>query len=541
MPLKQHLKKVLVVGSGPIVIGQAAEFDYAGTQACRALREEGLNVVLVNSNPATIMTDGAIADEVYVEPLTLSSLREIIRREKPDGLLSTLGGQTGLTLSMQLAREGFLQEQGVELLGAKLETIEKAEDRELFKETMESIGEPVIPSRVVTEVEDALSFAEFISYPVIVRPAFTLGGTGGGIAGNGKELSAIAANGLRLSPIHQILVEKCVSGWKEIEFEVMRDGAGNVITVCSMENLDPVGIHTGDSIVAAPALTLADREYQMLRTAALNIISSLGIEGGCNCQFALDPESFRYAVIEVNPRVSRSSALASKATGYPIARVAAKIAVGLTLDEIPNEITGKTAACFEPALDYVVVKFPKWPFDKFIYGCRRLGTQMKATGEVMAIGRSFEQAMMKAVRGAEVSLDTLAMPKLASLTEEELKKKIHAQDDERIFAVYEALRRGTPIGELHRQTKIDEWFLAKLWNLAAMERALRDEPLTEELYRTAKLLGFPDSAVRRLSVRSPRLPCPLPARWLTPAARSLKRKRRTSIPLPARKMKPCHS
>ena len=508
MPLKQHLKKVLVVGSGPIVIGQAAEFDYAGTQACRALREEGLNVVLVNSNPATIMTDGAIADEVYVEPLTLSSLREIIRREKPDGLLSTLGGQTGLTLSMQLAREGFLQEQGVELLGAKLETIEKAEDRELFKETMESIGEPVIPSRVVTEVEDALSFAEFISYPVIVRPAFTLGGTGGGIAGNGKELSAIAANGLRLSPIHQILVEKCVSGWKEIEFEVMRDGAGNVITVCSMENLDPVGIHTGDSIVAASALTLADREYQMLRTAALNIISSLGIEGGCNCQFALDPESFRYAVIEVNPRVSRSSALASKATGYPIARVAAKIAVGLTLDEIPNEITGKTAACFEPALDYVVVKFPKWPFDKFIYGCRRLGTQMKATGEVMAIGRSFEQAMMKAVRGAEVSLDTLAMPKLASLTEEELKKKIHAQDDERIFAVYEALRRGTPIGELHRQTKIDEWFLAKLWNLAAMERALRDEPLTEELYRTAKLLGFPDSAVRRLSGQEPPLALP---------------------------------
>ncbi len=508
MPLKQYLKKVLVVGSGPIVIGQAAEFDYAGTQACRALREEGLNVVLVNSNPATIMTDGAIADEVYVEPLTLPSLREIIRREKPDGLLSTLGGQTGLTLSMQLAREGFLQEQGVELLGAKLETIEKAEDRELFKETMESIGEPVIPSRVVTEVEDALSFAEFISYPVIVRPAFTLGGTGGGIAGNEKELSEIAANGLRLSPIHQILVEKCVSGWKEIEFEVMRDGAGNVITVCSMENLDPVGIHTGDSIVAAPALTLADREYQMLRTAALNIISSLGIEGGCNCQFALDPESFRYAVIEVNPRVSRSSALASKATGYPIARVAAKIAVGLTLDEIPNEITGKTAACFEPALDYVVVKFPKWPFDKFIYGCRRLGTQMKATGEVMAIGRSFEQAMMKAVRGAELSLDTLAMPKLASLTEEELKKKIRAQDDERIFAVYESLRRGTPIGELHRQTKIDEWFLAKLWNLAAMERALRDEPLTEELYRAAKLLGFPDSAVRRLSGQKPPLALP---------------------------------
>lgn len=509
MPLKQHLKKVLVVGSGPIVIGQAAEFDYAGTQACRALREEGLNVVLVNSNPATIMTDGAIADEVYVEPLTLPSLREIIRREKPDGLLSTLGGQTGLTLSMQLAREGFLEEQGVELLGARLETIEKAEDRELFKETMESIGEPVIPSSVVTDTQAALEFADFIGYPVIVRPAFTLGGTGGGIAANVKELTSIAANGLRLSPIHQILVEKCVSGWKEIEFEVMRDAAGNVITVCSMENLDPVGIHTGDSIVAAPALTLADKEYQMLRTAALNIISSLGIEGGCNCQFALDPESFRYAVIEVNPRVSRSSALASKATGYPIARVAAKIAVGLTLDEIPNEVTGKTMACFEPALDYVVVKFPKWPFDKFIYGCRRLGTQMKATGEVMAIGRSFEAAMMKAVRGAELSLDTLSMPRLSSLTPEELKKKITAQDDERIFAVYEALSRGVTIGELHRLTKIDEWFLAKLWRLAAMERALREEKLTDSLYREAKLLGFPDTAVRRLSGQE--LPAPLPA------------------------------
>ena len=509
MPLKQHLKKVLVVGSGPIVIGQAAEFDYAGTQACRALREEGLNVVLVNSNPATIMTDGAIADEVYVEPLTLPSLREIIRREKPDGLLSTLGGQTGLTLSMQLAREGFLEEQGVELLGARLETIEKAEDRELFKETMESIGEPVIPSSVVTDTQAALEFADFIGYPVIVRPAFTLGGTGGGIAANVKELTSIAANGLRLSPIHQILVEKCVSGWKEIEFEVMRDAAGNVITVCSMENLDPVGIHTGDSIVAAPALTLADKEYQMLRTAALNIISSLGIEGGCNCQFALDPESFRYAVIEVNPRVSRSSALASKATGYPIARVAAKIAVGLTLDEIPNEVTGKTMACFEPALDYVVVKFPKWPFDKFIYGCRRLGTQMKATGEVMAIGRSFEAAMMKAVRGAELSLDTLSMPRFSSLTPEELKKKIIAQDDERIFAVYEALSRGVTIGELHRFTKIDEWFLAKLWRLAAMERALREEKLTDSLYREAKLLGFPDTAVRRLSGQE--LPAPLPA------------------------------
>ena len=351
MPLKPNLKKILLIGSGPIVIGQAAEFDYAGTQACRALREEGLNVVLVNSNPATIMTDGAIADEVYVEPLTLSMLRKIIIKEKPDGLLSTIGGQMGLTLSMQLAREGFLEAHGVELLGASLDTIEKAEDRERFKETMESIGEPVIPSRVVTDVESALEYAQTIRYPVVVRPAFTLGGTGGGIAADEKELTEIASNGLRLSPIHQILVEKCVSGWKEIEFEVMRDGAGNVITVCSMENLDPVGVHTGDSIVAAPALTLADKEYQTLRSAALRIISALGVEGGCNCQFALDPESFRYAVIEVNPRVSRSSALASKATGYPIARAAAKIAVGLRLDEIRNEITGKTSACFEPALD----------------------------------------------------------------------------------------------------------------------------------------------------------------------------------------------
>ncbi len=511
MPVKQNLKKVLVVGSGPIVIGQAAEFDYAGTQACRALREEGLNVVLVNSNPATIMTDGAVADEVYVEPLTLESLRRIIRLEKPDGLLSTLGGQTGLTLSMQLAREGFLEQEGVELLGASLETIEKAEDRELFKETMEQIGEPVIPSQVVTSVEDALAFAEQITYPVIVRPAFTLGGTGGGIAANREELREIASNGLRLSPITQILVEKCISGWKEIEFEVMRDGAGNVITVCSMENLDPVGIHTGDSIVAAPALTLADKEYQMLRTAALHIISSLGVEGGCNCQFALDPDSFRYAVIEVNPRVSRSSALASKATGYPIARVAAKIALGLRLDEIDNEITGKTKACFEPALDYVVVKFPKWPFDKFIYAARRLGTQMKATGEVMAIGRSFEQALMKAVRGAELSLDCLAMPKLQKLSAEELRQKILAQDDERIFALYEAVRRGVPLEELHRLTMVDHWFLAKLRSLARLEARLAAEPLTRQLYREAKQAGWPDSAVRRISGQEP--PEQLPAAY----------------------------
>ena len=373
MPLNKSLKKVMVIGSGPIVIGQAAEFDYAGTQACRALKEEGLEVVLVNSNPATIMTDSAIADHVYIEPLTLEFVKRIIEKEKPDSILSTLGGQTGLTLSMELAKEGFLKSHNVTLLGASPETIDKAEDRQCFKDTMEAIGEPVIPSKVVTTIEDALDFAEVISYPVIVRPAFTLGGTGGGIAANKEELYNIAEAGIRLSPINQILVEKCISGWKEIEFEVMRDAIGNEITVCSMENFDPVGVHTGDSIVIAPAVTLADKEYQMLRSAALNIIQAMGIEGGCNCQFALNPESFEYAVIEVNPRVSRSSALASKATGYPIARVATKIAIGYHLDEIPNEVTGETMACFEPALDYVTVKFPKWPFDKFVYATPEAG------------------------------------------------------------------------------------------------------------------------------------------------------------------------
>ena len=390
MPLNPNHKKVLVIGSGPIIIGQAAEFDYAGTQACRALKEEGLEVVLVNSNPATIMTDTVMADHVYVEPLTLDFLKGIIKKEKPDSLLSTLGGQTGLTLSMQLAKEGFLEKEGVTLLGADPDTIDKAEDRQIFKDTMDKIGEPTIPSVITETLDGALAFAQTIGYPVIVRPAFTLGGTGGGIAYTEPELREIAASGLRQSPITQILVEKCIAGWKEIEFEVMRDGDGNVITICSMENLDPIGIHTGDSIVVAPALTLADKEYQMLRSSALNIISSMGIEGGCNVQFALHPMSFEYAVIEVNPRVSRSSALASKATGYPIARVAAKIAIGYRMDEIFNEVTGKTKACFEPALDYVVVKFPKWPFDKFVYASRTLGTQMKATGEVMAIGRTFE-------------------------------------------------------------------------------------------------------------------------------------------------------
>ena len=500
MPLRKDIKKVLVIGSGPIVIGQAAEFDYAGTQACRALKQEGLEVVLVNSNPATIMTDKAMADKIYIEPLTLDVVKRIIKLEKPDSVLSTLGGQTGLTLSMQLAEEGFLEEQGVKLLGANPETIHKAEDRQAFKDTMEKIGEPCIPSKVVESLEDAVAFAnDEIGYPVIVRPAFTLGGTGGGIANDERELRDIAKNGLRLSPIHQILVEKCISGWKEIEFEVIRDRKGNVITVCSMENFDPVGVHTGDSIVVAPAVTLTDKEYQMLRTASLNIISELKVEGGCNCQFALHPESMEYAVIEVNPRVSRSSALASKATGYPIAKVATRIAIGYTLDEIVNQVTGKTYACFEPALDYLVVKFPKWPFDKFFYAKRTLGTQMKATGEVMSIGTSFEQALMKAVRGIELKLDTPNLPKLKAKTDEEIVELLHQTDDERLFVVYEAIKRGVPFQKIHEITRIDEWFLGKLQNLAQMEEALCRGPLTQELYKQAKDFGFLDSTIETLS------------------------------------------
>ncbi|MBQ7839581.1 MAG: carbamoyl-phosphate synthase large subunit [Lachnospiraceae bacterium] len=499
MPLNPNLKKVMVIGSGPIVIGQAAEFDYAGTQACRALKEEGLEVVLVNSNPATIMTDAAMADHVYVEPLTLDFLKKIIKKEKPDSILSTLGGQTGLTLSMQLAKDGFLEQEGVTLLGANPETIDKAEDRQTFKNTMEAIGEPVIPSVVTNTLEGAVSFAHTTGYPVIVRPAFTLGGTGGGIANNESELREIAAAGLRLSPITQILVEKCIAGWKEIEFEVMRDGGGNVITICSMENLDPVGVHTGDSIVIAPAVTLADKEYQMLRSAALHIIEAMGIEGGCNVQFALHPESFEYAVIEVNPRVSRSSALASKATGYPIARVAAKIAIGYRMDEIKNEITGKTKACFEPALDYVVVKFPKWPFDKFVYATRKLGTQMKATGEVMAIGRNFEQALMKAVRGAEISHDCLADAKMRALSDDALIEKILAGDDERIFGLYEALYRGFTVEKLHSLTMVDEWFLEKILHLCELEKRLGADEITPDFLRELKQNGFPDKTISRLS------------------------------------------
>lgn len=499
MPLRKDIKKVLVIGSGPIIIGQAAEFDYAGTQACRALKQEGLEVVLINSNPATIMTDKAMADKVYIEPLTLDVVKKIIEIEKPDSVLSTLGGQTGLTLSMQLAECGFLDEHNVKLLGANPETIHKAEDRQAFKDTMEKIGEPCIPSKVVETVEDAVDFAEVIDYPVIVRPAFTLGGTGGGIAYNEDELRDISTNGLRLSPITQVLIEKCISGWKEIEFEVIRDSKGNVITVCSMENFDPVGVHTGDSIVIAPAVTLTDKEYQMLRTAALNIISELKVEGGCNCQFALHPTSFEYAVIEVNPRVSRSSALASKATGYPIAKVATKIAIGYSLDEIINQVTGKTYACFEPALDYVVVKFPKWAFDKFVYAKRTLGTQMMATGEVMAIGTSFEQAMMKAVRSIELGLDTMNLKKLEKLEDNEVKNLLYSVDDERSFAVFEALKRNIPIETIHEITKIDCWFLSKLNNLVELERLLKDGDLTEEKYDLAKRYGYLDSTIERIS------------------------------------------
>ncbi len=501
MPLKKDIKRVMVIGSGPIVIGQAAEFDYAGTQACRALKEEGLEVILVNSNPATIMTDNAMADKIYIEPLTLDVVKRIIIKEKPDSLLSTLGGQTGLTLSMQLAKEGFLEKHGVQLLGAKPETIDKAEDRQLFKDTMVSINQPVIPSLVVNDVESAVKFTNEIGYPVIIRPAFTLGGTGGGIV-NEEELREITSNGLELSPITQVLVEKCISGWKEIEFEVMRDSMGNVITICSMENFDPVGVHTGDSIVIAPAVTLSDKEYQMLRSAALDIISALKVEGGCNCQFALDPETFEYAVIEVNPRVSRSSALASKATGYPIAKVASKIAIGYTLSEIKNAVTGTTYACFEPAIDYVVVKFPKWPFDKFVYAKRDLGTQMKATGEVMAIAPTFEQAIMKAVRGAEISHNTLddkEYEEYEKLSDASVLHQLSVCDDRRIFCVYEALKRGISVDKIHEITMIDEWFLEKLRNIIAVSNELKSGTLTEELYTRAKHIGFLDKTIEEMS------------------------------------------
>ncbi len=497
MPKDKSIQKVLVIGSGPIVIGQAAEFDYAGAQACRVLREEGINTVLVNSNPATIMTDQHLADEIYLEPLNAETVARIIEKERPDGLLAGLGGQTGLTISMQLSKQGVLEKYGVRLLGSDIEAIERAEDREQFRNLMQKIGEPVVPSEIATTVKEALTAASDIGYPVIVRPAYTLGGSGGGIANNDSELQSIAATGLDLSPITQILVEKCIAGWKEIEFETMRDGAGNVIAVCSMENVDPVGIHTGDSIVVAPALTLADKEYQMLRSASLHMISELGIVGGCNCQFALNPESFEYAVIEVNPRVSRSSALASKATGYPIAKITAKIALGYTLDEIKNDITGKTCACFEPTLDYVVVKFPKWPFDKFAGSSRNLGTQMKATGEVMAIGQSFEAALLKAVRGAEISLDTL---NASPVDDRPVLDRLRDQNDRRLFTMFEALKSGVSIETIHGITMVDEWFLSKLLGLAKFEERITQKGQISEMdYREAKRLGYPDRAIRRLT------------------------------------------
>ena len=502
MPKNKDIKKVLVIGSGPIVIGQAAEFDYAGTQACRSLKEEGIEVVLVNSNPATIMTDKDIADEVYIEPLTAKVLEQIIIKEKPDSVLPTLGGQAGLNLGMELAESGFLEKHGVNLIGTTAETIFKAEDRQAFKDTMEKIGEPCAPSQVVHNVEDGIKFTNTIGYPVVLRPAYTLGGSGGGIAHNETELIDILSNGLRLSRVGEVLVERCIAGWKEIEYEVMRDANGNCITVCNMENIDPVGVHTGDSIVVAPSQTLGDKEYQMLRTSALNIISELNITGGCNVQYALHPETFEYCVIEVNPRVSRSSALASKATGYPIAKVAAKIALGYTLDEIKNAITGKTYASFEPMLDYCVVKIPRLPFDKFITAKRTLTTQMKATGEVMSICNNFEGALMKAIRSLEQHVDSLLSYDFSKLSDEELQEQLHVVDDRRIWVIAEALRRGVSYDKIHEITKIDKWFIDKLAILVEMEQDLKTKPLTVELLKEAKRMEFPDKVIAELTGKS---------------------------------------
>ena len=501
MPKNPNVKRVMVIGSGPIVIGQAAEFDYAGTQACRSLKEEGVEVILVNSNPATIMTDKDIADKVYIEPLTARVLEQIIEKEKPDSILPTLGGQAGLNLGMELAESGFLASHGVKLLGTTAATIKKAEDRQEFKDTMEKIGEPCAASKVVESVEDGVAFTKTIGYPVVLRPAYTLGGSGGGIAHNQAELETILENGLRLSRVGQVLVERCIAGWKEIEYEVMRDSAGNCITVCNMENIDPVGVHTGDSIVVAPSQTLSDKEYQMLRTAALNIIDELQITGGCNVQFALHPTSFEYCVIEVNPRVSRSSALASKATGYPIAKVAAKIALGYTLDEIKNAITGKTYASFEPTLDYCVVKLPRLPFDKFITAKRTLTTQMKATGEVMSICHNFEGALMKAIRSLEQHVDCLLSYDFSALNREELLERLKIVDDQRIYVIAEALRKGIDYDTIHEITMIDEWFIDKLAILVEMENALKEGPLTVDLLKEAKRLEFPDNVISRLTGR----------------------------------------
>ena len=499
MPKDPNVKKVMVIGSGPIVIGQAAEFDYAGTQACRSLKEEGVEVVLVNSNPATIMTDRDIADRVYIEPLTVKVLEQLIEKEKPDSLLPTLGGQAGLNLGMELDESGFLAAHNVKLLGTTSQTIRKAEDRQEFKDTMEKIGEPCAPSLVVRNIEDGVAFARKIGYPVVLRPAYTLGGSGGGIAHSQMELEEILANGLRLSRVGEVLVERCIAGWKEIEYEVMRDSAGNCITVCNMENIDPVGVHTGDSIVVAPSQTLSDKEYQMLRSAALNIIDELQITGGCNVQFALHPVSFEYCVIEVNPRVSRSSALASKATGYPIAKVAAKIALGYTLDEIKNAITGKTYASFEPALDYCVVKLPRLPFDKFITAKRTLTTQMKATGEVMSIANNFEGALMKAIRSLEQHVDCLLSYDFSELTVEELKERLKKVDDQRIYVIAEAIRKGIDYDTIHEITMVDHWFIDKIAILVEMEQALQTQPLTVQLLREAKRIEFPDNVISRLT------------------------------------------
>jgi len=499
MPRNNDIKKVLVIGSGPIVIGQAAEFDYAGTQACRSLKEEGVEVCLVNSNPATIMTDKQIADQVYIEPLTLESLKEIIIKEKPDSILPTLGGQAGLNLGMELAECGFLDEQGVKLIGTTAETIFKAEDRQAFKDTMEKIGEPIAASQVVKNIEDGIAFTNKIGYPVVLRPAFTLGGSGGGIAHDEQELIDILSNGLRLSRVGEVLVERCIAGWKEIEYEVMRDANGNCITVCNMENIDPVGVHTGDSIVVAPSQTLGDKEYQMLRTSALNIINELQITGGCNVQYALNPDSFEYCVIEVNPRVSRSSALASKATGYPIAKVTAKIALGYHLDEIKNAITQKTYASFEPMLDYCVVKIPRLPFDKFLTAKRTLTTQMKATGEVMSICNNFEGALMKAIRSLEQHVDSLMSYDFTGLTDDELEKQLAVVDDRRIWVIAEALRRGVKYEHIHEITKIDLWFIDKIAILVEMENRLKTEELTVDLLKEAKRIEFPDNVISQLT------------------------------------------
>lgn len=499
MPKNESIKKVLVIGSGPIVIGQAAEFDYAGTQACSELKKEGIEVILVNSNPATIMTDKHMADKIYIEPLTVNTAKKIIKKEKPDSILPNLGGQTGLNLAMELAENGFLEENNVKLLGTSPEGIKKAEDRQAFKDTMEEIGEPCIASKVVTQVQDALDFADEIGLPVIVRPAYTLGGTGGGIAYTMEELKETTANGLDLSRVHQVLIEKCIAGWKEIEYEVMRDAKGTCITICNMENIDPVGVHTGDSIVVAPSQTLADKEYQMLRTSAIKIISALKIEGGCNVQFALKPDSFEYAVIEVNPRVSRSSALASKATGYPIAKVATKIAIGYSLDEIKNEVTQKTYACFEPVLDYVVVKIPKWPFKKFLTATRTLGTQMKATGEVMAIAPSLEAGLMKAIRSLEENVESMKMPKFEKLTNIEIIKELNNITNERIWVIAEALRRGLTIEHIHHITTIDKFFISKIKVLVDMEKALETQKLTVDLLQRAKKLGYTDKTISELT------------------------------------------